>query len=650
MIRKWICLLYFAAAVSATGQNSAMKSNPSPDLAKLLSRLDLSRSQLSRIPIDKPELTGEALLTYFRTRTTVKHPVDRTERPSFREKHGLENEIAMADNALKHIFVGQPSYPPYFCGEEINWAASPVPDKEWLWQLHRMRFWDAMGRAYWHTGDEKYAEEWAAQMMDWIAKNPCDAEHDYAWRTLEAGIRGYRWTGLFHYFVDSPAFTPERLAAFLNSCHDHAEYLVTHATEGNNWAVTEAEGLAFLAITFPEFKRAETWLKDAVERLSKEMERQVFPDGHQRELTLHYHMVSLEGFLRTFQFARQNGRHELFPRAFLTRLERMCEAPMKLGFPDGTIPQFGDCWMGRPGQYKKRFREWARLFGRDDFLFLATEGTQGTPPSETAFAFPDAGLYSMRSGWTDDAVMLVLKCGPDGGWHCQPDNGTFELYAGGRNLMPDSGAYIYHSDDANRAWFQQTSVHQTLTLDGRNSAYAPRLLLWKPGRDLDILVVENESYEDLRHRRAVFFVNKRYFIIVDDALGPAEGIVDLHFQFAPGDLDINARPLTAQTAYGEGWNVHVRGINGKDTLLEEEEGRVAFAYREQHPRPAIRFRKHKRGAQQGTRFLTVIAPYQDEPPQITAKALDDSPPGGSRLELDIVENGVPKRISCELPQ
>jgi heparan-sulfate lyase len=162
--------------------------------------------------------------------------------------------------------------------------------------------------------------------------------------------------------------------------------------------------------------------------------------------------------------------------------------------------------------------------------------------------------------------------------------------------------------------------------------------------------VENESYEDLRHRRAVFFVNKRYFIIVDDALGPAEGIVDLHFQFAPGDLDINARPLTAQTAYGEGWNVHVRGINGKDTLLEEEEGRVAFAYREQHPRPAIRFRKHKRGAQQGTRFLTVIAPYQDEPPQITAKALDDSPPGGSRLELDIVENGVPKRISCELPQ
>lgn len=30
---------------------------------------------------------------------------------------------------------------------------------------------------------------------------------------------------------------------------------------------------------------------------------------------------------------------------------------------------------------------------------------------------------------------MVVKAGPKGEWHCQPDNGTFELWANGRNLF-----------------------------------------------------------------------------------------------------------------------------------------------------------------------------------------------------------------------
>ena len=38
---------------------------------------------------------------------------------------------------------------------------------------------------------------------------------------------------------------------------------------------------------------------------------------------------------------------------------------------------------------------------------------------------------------------MVVKAGPKGEWHCQPDNGTFELWFNGRNLFPDTGAYVY---------------------------------------------------------------------------------------------------------------------------------------------------------------------------------------------------------------
>src|SRR5690606_31469871 len=106
---------------------------------------------------------------------------------------------------------------------------------------------------------------------------------------------------------------------------------------------------------------------------------------------------------------------------------------------------------------------------REDFLYMATDGAKGKAPVETAFALPESGLYSLRSSWKSDAIFLALKCGKDGGAHSQPDNGTFELYAGGKILMPDAGSYIYSGDPTGRAWFRQTRVHQTLSLNDRNS-------------------------------------------------------------------------------------------------------------------------------------------------------------------------------------
>ena len=160
----------------------------------------------------------------------------------------------------------------------------------------------------------------------------------------------------------------------------------------------------------------------------------------------------------------------------------MCEVPMKLCLPDGTNVQFGDAWAGKPGQHSQRFLEWSALFDRADFLYMATEGMEGTKPELTAYALKESGLYSMRSSWDKQAICLVLKCGPDGGGHCQPDNGTFDVYAGGRNLMPDAGSYIYSGDPGGRAWFRQTKVHQTLTLTGRIQDTPPGYCSGNPGK------------------------------------------------------------------------------------------------------------------------------------------------------------------------
>ena len=621
----------------------------SAQIELLLSRLSLDLSELESVSNsrDDPDKAIHYLLNYYKKRIAVKHPIDKNSDLREAQNQATEKDFIYASDALNHIFVGQPAYPPHFCGDDINWNSRPVSDKEWVWQLNRMYFWNSMSKVYAQTQDEKYATAWAEQLIDWTIKNPRDEEHKYAWRSIEAGIRGYSWTGLFQRFVDSPHFTTEVLVAFLNSCYDHAEYLMTVYRSGSNWGLMEAEGMAFIAMTFPEFKDSNTWRDEAFRRLNREINIQVYPDGHQRELAMGYHLGCIRWFLRTYEFAKLNKLDDEFSPDYLKMVEKMCEVPMKLCMPDGTNVQFGDAWIGTPGQHNEKFLEWSKLFDREDFLFLATGGAEGKKPDSTAYALPQSGLYSMRSAWNTDAICLVLKCGPDGGGHCQPDNGTFDLYAGGRNLMPDGGSYIYSGNPEGRTWFRQTKVHQTLTLDGKNSKYAPKLLLWKPGADMDILVVENDSYESLTHRRSVFFVNKRYFVLVDEAFGSADGDIGLHFQFAPGKADLDSKHITAQTEFQEGWNVLVKANRQKGLSLIEEEGQVSFEYTKKMSRPAFGFHM-KKITGKSVRFITLVAPFEKEIPDVKIKMTGKVLPGSKELQLQLKENGRKKIIGYSL--
>lgn len=637
----FLLLLFFCLFPKITSAQSQVLLS---ETQELLSHLNLDAPGLENVKAnsDNPEKVAQELLKYFKARTSVKHPIQQ----NFENEIITERDLKYANEALEHVFVGQPAYPSHFCGDNIDWNSRPVPDMEWVWQLNRMYFWNAMGKVYTQTGEEKYAKEWGEQLIDWTQKNPRDKAHKYAWRSIETGIRGRSWTELFHRFNQSPNFTPEVLVALLNSLYDHAEFLMTVYRTKSNWGLMEAEGMAFIAINFPEFIDAEKWRTEAIRRLNNEISLQVYPDGHQRELAMGYHLGCIGWFYKTYELSKLNGIENAFPESYLEMIEKMCEVPMKLCLPDGTNVQFGDAWRGTPKQHSEKFLKWAEMFNREDFLYLASNGKQGTQPESTAFSLPQSGLYSMRSGWDSLAICLALKCGPDGGGHCQPDNGTFALYAGGRNLMPDAGSYIYSGNPEGRSWFRQTKIHQTLTLNGENSKYAPKLVKWQPGDDLDILVVENKSYENLSHRRTVLFVDKKYFVIVDDAIGEGTGDIDIHFQLAPGggSAVFNHSEYSVRSDFEEGWNVLVQTQTQKGMELTEEEGQVSFEYTKKEPRPAFRFGVTRESPKKQVRFVTLVVPFKTKIPNIEIGKIKESKKG---IELSIKENGKTRAINYQ---
>lgn len=614
------------------------------------------------------EAAAQALLEYYRNRTGIVNPAINLSHLTI----GLR-EQQWADDALNHTFYVHDGYQPAFnYGKDINWKHWPVKDNELRWQLHRHKWFTPMGKAYRLSGDEKYAKEWAAQYMDWIKKNPLttvnkeeyelastgevkgNAENvRFAWRPLETSHRLQDQINQFTLFIKSPSFTPAFLTEFLVNYHRHAVHILGNYSEQGNHLLFEAQRMLAAGAYFPEFKEANAWRKSGIDILNREIKVQVYPDGGQYELDLHYHLACIEIFCKALKMADVNGFRNEFPAHYINTIEAMIMFYMNVCYPDYTNPCFSDAKKGNPKNEQANYKEWHKLFPENkQILYFATNGQKGKAPENLSKGFLKSGFFAFRNGWKKDATVMVVKAGPKGEWHCQPDNGTFELWFNGKNLFPDSGSYIYAGEGEVmklRNWFRQTAVHNTLTLNNKNLETTESVTkLWKPEGDVQILVTENPGYKDLKHRRSVFFVNQQYFVIADEAIGSATGNINLHYQLCDGSIQINPNNLSVTSDFNGESQVKLQCFAQKGTTLNKEEGWYSVAYRQRTERPAVSFNTEKKD-KETVRFITVVYPVKDtkEFPAITAGFKSSKTNSGS-MEIEVTINGKKQILSYQL--
>lgn len=586
---------------------------------------------------------AEELLDYYRSRQGIVNPNLDLAHLSISPR-----EQKWADEALEHTFYVHDGYQPSFnYGKDINWQYWPVRDNELRWQLHRHKWFTPMGKAYRLSGNEKYAKEWILQFHDWIKKNPLveipkemyelqdEAEGEaenirFAWRPLEASHRLQDQINQFTLFISSASFTPEFLTEFLANYHRHAVHIIRNYSKEGNHLLFEAQRILYAGAFFPEFKDAAEWRKSGIDILNREIKKQVYPDGGQYELDLHYHPACINIFCKALRMADVNGFREEFPDSYARTVESMIVFYMNLCYPDYTNPCFSDAKRGNPKTEQENYKEWLKLFPENEQIrYFATEGKEGKAPSNLSKGFPNSGFFAFRNGWEKDATVMVIKAGPKGEWHSQPDNGTFELWVNGKNLFPDSGSYVYEgSEEVTRLrnWFRRTASHNTLTLDGKNLENRNSITKkWQPEGDVQILVTENQSYKDFTHKRSFYFVEGKYFVILDEVSGKATGTVNVNYQLCDGKIAINTEHLTLNTLFEGSNQVKMQCIAPEGTVLKEEEGWYSIAYRQRTPRTAISLNTEKKG-EKTLRYLTVIVPYQkeDKEPQVSARFLNDS--------------------------
>ncbi len=356
--------------------------------------------------------------------------------------------------------------PHQFAGE-VDWFANPTFNgyEEWTWQLSRHQEWAILAERYRETGDERFAQGFVRLFRSWVrqAVVPENASggETRCWRTIEAGIRmGGAWQWALHSFYRSPHFTDDLLIDWYKSVWEHGWRLRGFHRTGN-WLIMEMNGLAQIALLYPQFRDAPAWREYAFDRLIRELGAQLYPDGFQYELSTGYHQVVINNYQWLADVYA--AYDQPVPDAFRAGLEPAHAVNVRLMMPDGRLPDLND------GGWHQVARLLARAADgypeRDDFRWAATRGREGRPPAERSLAFPYAGYYVMRTGWEPDAVWALFDGGPFGYGHQHEDKLNLLVHAYGRLLLTEGGNYAYDASEMRR-YVLSTRAHNTVRVDG----------------------------------------------------------------------------------------------------------------------------------------------------------------------------------------
>lgn len=454
-----------------------------------------------------------------------------------------------------------------------------VGDIKQIWEPSRHQHLTVLAAAYALSRGDRYAHRVADHLKSWWAANP--PLRGVHWISgIELGIRLVSWVWvrrLLDGWPGAPSLFEDDPVALQQIWH-HQRWLATFPSRGssaNNHVIAEAAGRLAAACAFPWFPESERWRRDALELLDRELNRNTFPSGLNRELASEYHGLVLELGLAAAIEADAAG--VAVPASTWLVLQRMTDALAAVVDTEGRPPRQGDADDGHglvldgdgTDRWGSLLATGAAMFGRLDWWQSEGDGDVRTAllcamsarrqlnvdrPAERPGHFADAGLTVLRTGKGEEEIWCRCDGGPHGflsiAAHAHADALSVEVRHGGVDVFADPGTYCYHGEPEWRSYFRSTLGHNTLELDDRDQSASAGPFLWTRHARSRVLTAyaepsgisrwrgEHTGYSrrsrPALHRRSVELdAAAREVRIVDEVAGSGTHAVRLAFHLGP---------------------------------------------------------------------------------------------------------------------
>ena len=617
------------------------------------------------------------LVDYFKARTSVVNPeVDPDNVVMYTE------DKRIAEQALEHRFCVRRGYwyesvegtaYTYWDFDDasgnIDWNFELAEAGQEWYQRHWHQWFKYLAWAQLYFNDDKYFDSWKEVYTDWLETFPCPgpsgnihAYNNRSWHQLSVATRISNQLDIFPYFIRSSHFTGSWMSTFLVEFHKAVEFCRSNPyyEETSNIRFAQQTAEAKAAILFPEFKAASSWLSTVAPQISDQFSMQFYSDGVHTEMAPNYQLGVMDNFRAIYQIAKVNGQLSVFDSDYTEKMRKACLFLANYLWPDYTWEWFNDTFEQTKNVLLNNIKRYSQMFPEENLLkYLASERAQGSVPSESLISFPVGGYYMLRTGWSGSESMLILKnnYNPANEWHCHMDNGTFALWSKGRDFLPDPGVYTYGGTselDAMRTKHLATASHNTLTKNLQTIAqnYSKgECLLTRTSASEDLVVTQNASYNDLTHRRAVYMLDKKFYVIVDEAFGSAAGVdVNLSFHLCQGIVKTDdyrsSRMYGVHTEFSDGNDMLLRTYSETSAGYTPETGTSSCSMKMNHAydRTYYRVTADKVSSSSTVRFITVIYPSR----QADISASFTSAFSESASSVKVTVNGTTYNLSYNL--
>lgn len=471
-------------------------------------------------------------------------------------------------------FQTENAWPEDKCTYDIPYAQrTDIGDIRTNWELNRHYQFANLAKSYYLTADGRYLAELIMLFDSWNEHNPflCGVE----WASpMEIAIRVNSW--IYTYIFIKKAMSrmhdtqDKRRILDLENKLNHGikamtSYILRHYSRfssANNHLIIELYAVCLSGLLYDYDK----WIDFAVSGLTRELSRQNYSDGVNKEMSLHYQCLDMEVYGLLLNFLRRSN-HDI-PEQWYFFLQKMSEFTCDCCGDYGETVIFGDDDGGkildlcgveynyyhyvlelmsltldvRYSDLNKVHENICWLF-EDEEIRHAIKKRKYLPPE--CHCYKEGGYTILRS--TDRKILIGMDHAELGfgkiAAHGHSDALSFQIFYEGIPVFVDPGTFNYHITPAERNYFRETKNHNTVFVEGKNQSEMLGPFLWGEKAECKIeKIIDNEEkiglvaiakYRNIEHKR-IFTFNKLDKIEIEDHILGAEGKkTELSLMFGP---------------------------------------------------------------------------------------------------------------------
>ncbi|MBT6209470.1 MAG: alginate lyase family protein, partial [Woeseia sp.] len=362
----------------------------------------------------------------------------------------------------------------------------------------------------------------------------------------------------------------------------------------NNHLIGEAAGVFVAACTWPYLPNMDAWKAQALEILTRELDRQTTKDGFNAELTTAYHEFVMEFALAGLLSARASGQE--VPMSFQESVSRMSSCAKLMRDVAGNVPMFGDADDGHVFRlsYEDSFDSLRSTLHACSAVLDQTDIDVQDIDAQTLWLLNDGQIDQLRSSRANDVPMSDVALSDTGYFllghklntpeeirlwadvgelgflsiaaHGHADALSIYLAAGGEEILIDPGTYAYHTDKSWRDYFKGTSAHNTVCVDRVDQSVSGGNFMWTDHATVEVdnlvlgelkstISAHHDGYARLDdpviHSRTVNFDKENGLIEVLDLVNcSGTHTIDIHWHFAENLTVVPAADERSWTALG----------------------------------------------------------------------------------------------------